>query len=93
MDLPYGLSVDMWSAGVVARDLVTAEETNKLACEYAGMALCVALAGPITEKTWPDCAMAAAWKSMTYISAYVKQRPWPIHMAPCTLPELRVGVG
>ena len=89
----YGLPADIWSADVVARELVTAEVTDQLFQEYPGMAMCVALAGPITEKTWPGCWRSMEWLEMCETLPMISLRPWPTHMAPCTLTALRNGVG
>ena len=93
MGLKYGLPADMWSAGVIARELVIAEVTDQLFLECSGMAMCVALAGPITEKTWPGCRRSKEYTEMCGTSPFIRLRPWPTHMAPGTLTALRNGVG
>ena len=92
MGFKYGLSADIWSAGVVARELVTAEVKSQLSLEYPGMAVCVARAGPITEKTWPVCRRSTECREAYSKPPFLKLRPWPTHMAPGTLTALRNGV-
>jgi serine/threonine protein kinase len=77
LGLPYGFPSDVWSFGVIARELVTGRNLYLLRFDCDGRSLEYASlhCGPITNEVWPDVQSAPWYKPP---SAQFKPDDWKL---------------
>lgn len=78
----YGLSGDVWSAGVLARELLTGVNLAEHQLYDGPLQHAMRLGGTISEETWPGCTACSGWDAAaagTPLEPMDRRRvPWPV---------------